>query len=393
MLQISNKTLWPQSSFFHPKACAYPGNFQSYLLTLQNISGSDYYDEVKYTTLNKNWTNGKNPIQLPGFERKRLGNDLYEGICDVVPELHKPTDSVIAMGVNVYYRGGKLYEPYTEFFNGDKSCLRRYPVYAVMNSKHQWIAQRKRLEYPEFEDCSIYTSNCSQRQVLPNGKIIIPVTFGYFGRHDRLATTLLCDFDGREIFVIKRGSILELPINRGLLEPSIVLYQNRFFLTLRAEDGHGYLSASEDGLNWNPIKAWSWEDGTGLTMSTTQQHWLRLGGKLYLVYTRQNGENHNVTRWRAPLLIAEFNTEKLCLKKTTEQIVFPMRPHPENPESIGMMGNFHPLELSETEAIITVGEGHPKMNYRGDTLLAHLKYCPTALTKKTHIKNTCAAES
>lgn len=33
---------------------------------------------------------------------------------------------------------------------------------------------------------------------------------------------------------------------------------------------------------------------------------------------------------------------------------------------------FHPLALSETEAIITVGEMHPQMNFAGDTLLAHL---------------------
>ena len=160
-----------------------------------------------------------------------------------------------------------------------------------------------------------------------------------------MVCSLLCDFDGEEIKVLKHGNFLENPFERGLLEPSVVFYKNSFFLTLRAEDGYGYLSSSDDGLEWNPIKPWSWEGGTKLTMSTTQQHWLKLGGKLYLVYTRKNGENHKVMRWRAPLLIAEVDTENLCLKKATEQIVFPMKPHPENPESIGLMGNFHPLAL------------------------------------------------
>ena len=376
-LTIKNKTLnftTKNENYFHPKATLIPGN--SLLMTLQTIGASDYFGDVQYVFSDieskcETWTKLNS---IPGFERKQLGNreNIYEGICDVVPDYHEMTDSVLAMGFNVYYRNGKIYEPSSEFFNGDKSCLKRFPVYAVMNSKCKWITQRKKLEFSEFDDCSIYASNCSQRIILENEQIIIPLTFGYFGRYDRMATTLLCDFDGKELSVLKRGNILELPVERGLLEPSIVFYRNKFFLTLRAEDDHGYLSVSSDGLNWEPIRQWSWEDGTKLTMSTTQQHWLKLGGKLYLTYTRKDCKNDKVFRWRSPLYIAEFDMEKLCLKKDTEQIVFPMRPHSENPESIGLMGNFHPLALSETEAIITVGEMHPKMNFSGNTLLAHL---------------------
>ena len=359
-------------NYFHPKATLIPGN--SLLMTLQTIGASDYFGDVQYTFSDikskcGNWTKLNS---IPGFERKKLENNVYEGICDVVPDYHEATGSVLTMGFNVYYRNGKLYEPSSELFNGNESYLKRFPVYAVMDSKRKWITQRKKLEFPEFDDCSIYSSNCSQRLILANGKIILPITFGYFGKHDRLVTTLLCNFDGKELSVLKRGSILKLPVGRGLLEPSIVFYREKFFLTLRAEDNRGYLSVSSDGMNWGAVQQWSWEDGTKLTMSTTQQHWLKLGGKLYLVYTRKNCKNDKVFRWRSPLFIAEFDMEKLCLKKDTEQIVFPMRPHWENPESIGLMGNFHPLALSETEAIITVGEMHPKMNFSGDTLLAHL---------------------
>jgi hypothetical protein len=73
------------------------------------------------------------------------------------------------------------------------------------------------------------------------------------------------------------------------------------------------------------------------------------------------------------------DTEKLCLKKATEQIVFPIKPHPENSDSIGLMGNFHPLALSETEAIVTVGEMRPEMGFHGDTLIAHLTFKNTAI--------------
>ena len=361
-------------NYFHPRATLMSDN--SILMTLQTIGASDYFGDVQYTFSDieskcENWTKLNS---IPGFEHKQLKNreDVSEGICDVVPDYHEMSGSILAMGCNNYYRDGKLYEPSNGFPSGEKSCLKRFPVYSVMNSKGKWITQRKKLEFPGFDDCSIYVSNCSQRIVLENGQIILPFTFGYFERDDRLVTTLLCDFNGKELSILKRGNILELPVERGLLEPSIVFYRNKFFLTLRAEDDHGYLSASSDGLNWEPIQQWRWEDGTKLTMSTTQQHWLKLGGKLYLTYTRKDCKNDKVFRWRSPLFIAEFDMEKLCLKKDTEQIVFPMRPHSENPESIGSMGNFHPLALSKTEAIVTVGEMHPQMNFSGDTLLAYL---------------------
>ena len=34
---------------------------------------------------------------------------------------------------------------------------------------------------------------------------------------------------------------------------------------MRAEDGRGYVSVSDDGLNWAEKRAWAWEDGTRST--------------------------------------------------------------------------------------------------------------------------------
>ncbi len=342
-------------------------------MTLQDIKGSDYYSPVRWTASDHKFENWNDLQTVPGFGWEPVDQEINEAVCDVVPEYHAATGTVLAMGINIYYRNGKLYEPYTEFFNGDKRCLRRYPVYAIMDQNNEWVVKRKKLEFPEFYKCSIYTSNCSQRLTLPDGRIIIPVTFNYFGRHDRSATTLLCNYDGRELTVVHRGSTLTNPVGRGLLEPSIAEFRDRYYMTLRAEDDHGYVSVSDDGLNWQDIKPWQWEDGTPLTMSTTQQHWLELGGKLYLIYTRKNGVNGDVFRWRAPLLLAEFDQEKLCLKKTTEQTVFPMRLDPQNRRSVGLMGNFHPLAISKHEAIVTVGEMRPDSGFTGDTILARIK--------------------
>jgi len=254
-------------------------------------------------------------------------------------------------------------------FRPSESELKRFPVYTFQDNKGKWTGKRKQLHFPEFEEYSIYSCNCAQKIILPDGKMLIPITFGNYCRS---VTSFLCDFDGETLSVIKRGNVLENSVKRGLIEPSMVEYQDNFYMTMRAEDECGYLSVSNDGLNWSLIKAWQWDNNTALTMSTTQQHWLKLGGKLYLVYTRKTEENAGIMRWRAPVFIAEFDTQKLCLIKDTEQIVLPMRGDPEKPETVGLMGNFHPLALSETEAIVTVGEMRPRMNYSGETLLARL---------------------
>jgi hypothetical protein len=358
------------NNYFQPRPTILPDN--TLVMTLQTIGGSDYFGPVQITSSKDNGNSWEKPQYISTLGWKPVENELTEGVCDVVPDYNPTKGKLLAIGHSVYYKDDHLFDTCGDF-KQEKGGLKiqRHSTYSVCNKNGKWSG-RKRIYWEEFKDCSVTMCGCAQKIILPDGKIIIPLVIGYWGRRDRMVCSLLCDFDGEEIKVLNRGNILELPVNRGLLEPSIVLYEGKFFLTLRAEDGHGYISTSDDGLNWEPIRQWSWEDGSKLTMSTTQQHWLKLGGKLYLIYTRKNDENDKVFRWRAPLFIAEFDTEKLCLKKDTEQIVFPMHPHPENPESIGMMGNFHPLALSETEAIVTVGEMRPKMGFSGDTLLARI---------------------
>jgi hypothetical protein len=342
-------------------------------MTLQTIGGSDYFGPVEVTYSEDNGGSWREPEKIPSLGWETMQNGLSEGICDVVPDYHLPSKKILAVGHNAYYKDNCFFDTLGDFNESKKDSdrsLPRYSVYSVC-SKGDW-SERRRIYWEEFKDCSSVMCGCSQKVILPDGKIIIPFVVGYWGRCDRMACSLLCDFDGEKITPVKRGNMLELPFKRGLLEPSMVQYGKKFFLTLRAEDGHGYLSTSTDGLEWDPIKAWSWEDGSKLTMSTTQQHWLKLGGKLYLVYTRKNGENDMVFRWRAPLFIAEFDLGKLCLKKATEQVVFPMQIHSDNPGSIGRMGNFHTLALSRTEAIVTVGVVHPMVEYAADILLARI---------------------
>jgi hypothetical protein len=380
-MNISIKTILNGANYFHPRAVIIKDKL---LMTMQAINGSDYFGAMQYSTSDDKGESWTKPEFIPGMgcipvsEKTEEGisrvvpefiPEIKEGICDVVSDYHPTSGKVIAIGHNVYYKDNRFYDSIGDF-HPSESALKRFPVYTVQDSQGKWTGKRKKLHFPEFEEYSIYSCNCAQKIILPDGKMLIPITFGDYCRR---VTSFLCDFDGENLSVIKRGNILENSVKRGLIEPSIVEYQDNFYMTMRAEDERGYLSVSDNGLNWSLIKSWQWDDGTFLTMGSTQQHWLKLGGKLYLVYTRKTKENTKVMRWRAPVFRAEVDTQKLCLIKDTEQVVLPMRGDPEKPETIGMMGNFHPLALSETEAIVTVGEMHPRMNYSGETLLARLK--------------------
>ena len=52
---------------------------------------------------------------------------------------------------------------------------------------------------------------------------------------------------------------MSLNVVRGLCEPSIIAFRDRFYLTIR-NDIKGYVTASNDGLHYQPIKAWTFDD-------------------------------------------------------------------------------------------------------------------------------------
>lgn len=65
------------------------------------------------------------------------------------------------------------------------------------------------------------------------------------------------------------GNALLNNSGRGLLEPSVTYFDSRYWLTIRAEDGRGYVSVSDDGLAYAEQRPWQWDDGEILDMSTT----------------------------------------------------------------------------------------------------------------------------
>jgi hypothetical protein len=230
------------------------------------------------------------------------------------------------------------------------------------------------LDWDDPRGSFIYTNNCGQRVVLPDGDIMLALTFGDKPTH-RSVAGVRCTFDGQTLRIKQVGPALEHPHKRGLLEPSLTRFGERFYLTIRAEDKRGYVSTSDDGLHWENKKPWSWEDGTPLSMSTTQQHWLTHSDGLFLVYTRRDPSNVNVTRWRSPLFLAQVNPEKLNLIRKTERVVLPLVGDGVNdPDRVALMGNFHVTNAGPEESWVTTGEWMPRMGARGDVLLVRIRW-------------------
>lgn len=355
------------TSWFHPRACAVPeGDTPLVLMTLQPISGSDVFGPVHWTTskdLGRTWEKAE---PIPGLGRNTLDGGWEVGTCDVVPEYHPPTKSVLAIGHNVYYRNGVLANPQRS----------RWPVYAAWSPGKGW-SEPRRLGWDDPRGTAIYTCGCSQRVVLPAGDVLIPLSFGPQGRQHRSVTTVRCSFDGRELHVREVGTELTRAVKRGLLEPSLTRLDGRFYLTIRAEDERGYVSVSDDGLAWAPPRPWCWDDGEPLAMSTTQQHWLTHREGLFLVYTRKTEGNARVLRWRAPLLVSEVDRGSLRLIRSTERVVLPLVGDGINdPKHVALMGNFHPIAVTPGESWVTVGEERSNDGWHGDTLLARIRWSP-----------------
>lgn len=351
-------------TWFHPRCCVVPTTTGKMIfMTLQTIAGSDYFGPVQWMTsqdLGHTWTE---PQPVPALGRVKQMGTVEEGVCDVVPEWHAVTKSVLAMGHNVFYSGPR--------FSSDQPP--RWPIYAVWRDG-QWGPRRK-LVWDDPRGAYIYSNNCGQRVTLPNGDLLIALTHGGLKSQPRSVSSAICSFDGETLAIKQVGDEIPHKTGRGLLEPSLIQFRNRFWLTLRAEDGRGYVTASDNGLQWSPKQPWAWENGEPLSMSTTQQHWLAHSDALWLVYTRKDASNVNVLRWRSPLWMAQVDLNTLRLRRDTERVVLPLVGDGVNdPNRVAIMGNFHPTNITPQESWVTVGEWQPKNGIKGDLLLSRIRW-------------------
>lgn len=333
------KTCW-----VHPRGGAIPGNPPLVVITLQKLrlSGSDIFyalHDLRSDDGGRTWVG---PTPHPDTLGRRAEPDGTEvAACDFWPGWHAPTGVLLGTGHTALYKDDELVKGL------------RHTVYSVYSPATRTWAPWSKLEMPDPERFS-GGAGCTQRVDLPNGDILLPA---YFGRNcataanvfDILAVSVIlrCRFDGRTLTGVEMGNELALPTGRGCCEPSLARFHDRFFLTIRNNE-RGYVTTSDDGLHFGPLRPWTFDDGSELGSYNTQQHWLNMPDALYLVYTRRGANNDHVFRHRAPLFIARVDTDRLCVLRSTEQIVVPQRG--------ARLGNFGVTRISDTESWVTVAE-------------------------------------
>ena len=353
--------------WFHPRACLIPaadGSLTRVLMTMQDISGSDVFHHVHVTISDDQGRTWSKPEPISDLDWHALGGGLFEGVCDVVPQWHPQTRTVLAMGHTVFYRNDAL----------TKKAEDRAMVYAVRGPDGTW-GKRRKVVWNDLRGTGIYTCGCGERLLFDNGDLLVPVSYGPKDKTDRMVSSWRCAFDGETVTIKEQGTELQNKAGRGLLEPSVTKFHGRYFMTIRAEDGKGHVTTSDDGLHWAETRPWTFDDGEVLKMNTTQTHWLNHSEGLHLVYNRGTSANAKVMRFRAPLYVAAVDAQTLRLRRDTERVVFPLKGDPVNdPKRVVLTDNFHTTAISPDESWVTVGENTLAARIKGDLMIARVKW-------------------
>jgi hypothetical protein len=328
------KTCW-----VHPRAGTIPGEKPAVVLTMQKLllTGSDVFfalNEMRTDDLGKSWTGPTEHGETLG--RRNEPDGVIVATCDFTPKWHARSGKLLGTGQTVRYRNDKVIEN-----------RNRETSYAVYDPKARQWTPWATLAMPDAAKFQSAGAGSVQRLDLPNGDILLPIYFKNAEQKTYRTTVLRCMFDGQQLAYREQGNELTVAAGRGLYEPSLTRFRDRFYLTLR-NDSAGYVAVSRDGLQFDEPQKWLWDDGTDLGNYNTQQHWVTHSGGLFLVYTRKGADNDHVFRHRAPLFIAQVDPDKLRVIRSTEKILVPQRG--------ARLGNFAVTEVNERETWITVAE-------------------------------------
>ncbi|UCG50176.1 MAG: hypothetical protein JSU94_10370 [Phycisphaerales bacterium] len=331
---FDKKTCW-----VHARAAVIPGPTPNVVMTLQKLllTGSDVFyaiNEMRTDDLGTTWSEPTAHEQTLGRRDEPAG--VVVAACDWTPKWHAASRTLLGIGQTVRYRNNRV-----------MTVRNRETAYAVYDqNEHKWSPWTT-LKMPDEQRFKNAGAGSVQRYDLPNGDILLPIYFKQPKDKQYSVTVLRCSFDGRILRYLLHGSEHSVPIDRGLCEPSLTRFKNRYYLTLR-NDRAGYVTSSDDGLNYVEPRKWRFDDGQDLGNYNTQQHWVTHSDALFLVYTRKARGNDHVFRHRAPLFIARIDTERLCVIRDTERILVPERG--------ARLGNFGVTPVNPRETWVTVTE-------------------------------------
>jgi hypothetical protein len=330
----------------HPRAGIVPGagkeGLPRVVMTMNtlSVSGSDVFKAVyglSTDDLGESWTD---PRELSDLAVQYETIDDVKrpvAVSDFWPRWHARTRTLLGTGHTVVYTPDwKVAHPRP-----------RHTSFSIYDpEKDQWSPWQK-LAMPEGEKFHDSGAGCTQRYDLADGTILLPIYFRPPGKNSRV-TVAQCSLDGKTLHFQQHGNELSIDDKtRGLHEPSLTRFNDEYFLTIR-NDKRGFVTRSKDGLNFESIQPWKFDDDKDLGNYNTQQHWVTHSDGLFLVYTRRGANNDHVFRHRAPLFMAQVDTTRLRVIRKTEQILVPERG--------ARLGNFGVTDVNENETWVTVSE-------------------------------------
>jgi hypothetical protein len=333
---FDGKTCW-----VHPRAGVMPAGKTSAglaVLTMQRLllSGSDVFYGLHTMTSADGGRTWDRPVPEPNLARRTEADGTVIVVANFTPQWHAASGKVVGIGNTVRYRSNRLVR--------SRPSEVAWSVYDAEEGRWQPWRTMRMPDAPRFE----YTSaGCTQRVDLPDGRILQPVGFRPAEAERFSTAVVLCRFDGKRLQYVEHGNEMSVPVKRGLYEPSLVRFRGRFYLTLR-NDERGYVTCSDDGLHFERPRPWTFDDGADLGNYNTQQHWLKGPDALYLVYTRRGAKNDHVFRHRAPLFMARVDADRLCVIRSSEQVLVPERG--------ARLGNFGVCRLGPRESWVVVSE-------------------------------------
>ncbi len=326
--------------WFHPRAGAIPGETPTVLLTMQrlNLKRSDVFYPVASLIspdLGKSWT----PIveHTESLGRHPLDAKREEGVCDFTPKWHAQSGKLIGTGHTVFYSNDVL-----------MAVRPRHTIWSIYEPKSKMWSSWTKLAMPDDPKFSCAGAGSTQRVDLDNGDLLLPIYSKEIKGKAYFTTVVRCKFDGQKLSYVEHGSEHTVNIDRGLYEPSLAKFQDKFYLTMR-NDRAAYVAVSRDGLHFDEARKWTFDDGADLGSYNTQAHWVTHRDGLFLVYTRRGANNDNVVRHRAPLFMAQIDPEKLVVLRATERELVPNKG--------AQLGNFAIVDVNEHETWVTTSEG------------------------------------
>jgi len=339
---FDGKTQW-----FQPRVGMIPPHTAVLTATKALLGGSDLFTAVRSMRsedMGRTWSEPVAHEASLGRREQPGGEQIVA--CDMTPAWHAASGKLLATGHTAsYLKAGTLVH----------SPHRRETPYTVYDPAADTWTPWRSLRMPDMDGMFFNAgAGCTQRVDLEDGSILLPIYFmarpleGQPVNRCYSATVVRCSFDGETLRYAEHGDVLALSDPRGFCEPSLTRYGGRFYMTLR-NDVRAYVATSRDGLRFDKPVPWVFDDGAELGSCNTQQHWVTHSDGLFLAYTRRGANNDHVIRNRAPLFMAQVDTERLCVVRGTERILLP--------DKGAQYGNFGVVNASPAESWVLDAEG------------------------------------